>query len=42
MKRTLLDDIIQIYFTIPRDTKPKNKLICDMIENLIKSIRKFY
>lgn len=52
MKRTLLDDVLQVYLSIdctPETNKwcyscscCRNKPICDMIENFIKSLRKFY
>lgn len=52
MKRTLLDDILQVYYTIPCDYIPhyfcssctccKNREMCFMIENLINSIKNFY
>lgn len=52
MKRTLLDDLIQAYHTIPCVTYEdsfctlcgycKNKSMCKMIVNLINSMRKFY
>ena len=52
MKRTLLDDILQVYYSIPCEEAEnaycfscsccKNKAICNMIENLINSIKKFY
>lgn len=52
MKRTLLDDILQVYYTIPCVTDEnsfctycgycKNKSMCKMIENLIKSMKEFY
>lgn len=52
MKRTLLDDILQVYYSIPCDIGEnyycfpckccKNKSMCKMIENLIKSMKEFY
>ena len=47
MKRTLLDDIEKIYFSI-RCTSPvscgrcRNKLICKITANLLKSLKKHY
>lgn len=48
MKRTLLDDILQVYNTTPCITDEdscdncKNMLMCDMIWNLIISMVDFY
>lgn len=52
MKRTLLDDVLQVYYRIPCITDEnsfcssctccKNKSMCDMIENFINSLKKFY
>ena len=52
MKRTLLDDIKKVYFSIECITEDntictycgycKNKSMCKMIENLIKSMKEFY
>ena len=52
MKRTLLDDLIEVNYLIPCETKDnnycyrcedcKNKLMCNMVENLINSLKKYY
>ena len=47
MKRTLLDDVEKIYFSIPCTSgviceRCKNKLMCDIVEDLMKSLKKFY
>ena len=47
MKRTLLDDVEKIYFLIPCTSSRsceccKNKIICDITEDLMKSLKKFY
>lgn len=47
MKRTLFDDVEKVYFSIPCTSNDnckycKNKLICDIIQNFLKSLRKFY
>lgn len=47
MKRTLLDDVLQVYFTIPCNTTHicsscKNDNICKTMFNLLKSLRKHY
>ena len=48
MKRTLLDDFIKIYNSINCDSEYcscsecSNKYICDLIDNVITSISKFY
>ena len=47
VNRTLLDDIEKIYFSIPcasgvRCECCKNKLMCDIVEDLMKSLKKFY
>ena len=47
-KRTLHDDFMKIYHSIPCDIiymsciECKNKVLCDLTENLLKSLRKFY
>ena len=47
MKRTLLDDVEKVYFSI-RCTSAykceccKNKQICDITQNLLKSLKKYY
>ena len=47
VNRTLLDDVEKIYFSIPCSTAVscehcKNKLIFDVTEDLMKSLKKFY
>ena len=48
MKRTLLDDFIKIYNSIYCDyeycscSKCSNNYICDIVSDVIKSIRKHY
>lgn len=52
MKRTLLDDILQVYNSIPcltnensfctRCANCKNRIMCNMISNLIDSMIDFY
>ena len=52
MKRTLLDDLLQVYYSIPCDEIEnaycsscsccKNKMFCNMVMNLIDSIVEFY
>ena len=52
VNRTLLDDLEKVYYSTGCITtnnswdyvcsECKNKLICDVTENLIKSIKKFY
>ena len=47
VNRTLLDDVEKIYFSIPCTSGVsceycKNKLICDIAEDLMKSLKKFY
>ena len=47
INRSLLDDIEKIYFAIPCTSGVscehcKNKVICDLSQNLIKSIKKLY
>ena len=47
MKRTLLDDVLKIYFSIPCTSGVscehcKNKVLCDLTENLLNSLKKFY
>lgn len=51
-KRTLLDDVLQVYYSIPCDcyanefcdscTSCKNRYICNMVENFINSLKKYY
>ena len=45
--KTLLDDVEKIYFSIPCTSGVscehcKNKLLCDLIANLLKSLKKLY
>ena len=45
--RTLLDDVEKIYFSIECTSaysceRCKNKLMCDIVEDLMKSVKKFY
>ena len=47
VNRTLLDDVEKIYFSIPCTSGVsceccKNKLMCDIMEDLMKSLKKFY
>ena len=47
VNRTLLDDVEKIYFSIPCASGVscehcKNKVICDIVEDLMKSLKKFY
>ena len=45
--KTLLDNVEKIYFSIPYSSAVscehcKNKLLCDLTANLLKSLKKFY
>ena len=45
--KTLLDDVLKIYYSIPCTygvscEHCKNKLLCDLTENLLKSLKKIY
>ena len=47
INRTLLDDVEKIYFSIRctsayKCERCKNKLMCDIVEDLMKSLKKFY
>ena len=47
LKRTLLDDVEKIYFLIPCSSGVscehcKNKVLCDLTANLLKSLKKIY
>ena len=47
MKNSLLDDIEKTYFSIPCSSGVsceycKNKDICDLTQNLLKSLKKYY
>ena len=47
VNRTLLDDVEKIYFSIPCTSGVsceccENKLMCDIVEDLMKSLKKFY
>ena len=47
VNRTLLNDVEKIYFSIPCTSGIsceccKNKLMCDIVEDLMKSLKKFY
>ena len=47
VNRTLLDDVEKIYFSILCTSgvsceRCKNKLMCDIVEDLMKSLKKFY
>ena len=47
VNRTLLDDVEKIYFSIECTSgysceRCKNKLMCDITEDLMKSLKKFY
>ena len=46
-KRTLLDDVLKCYFSIPCTSGVtcnhcKNKLLCDLTNNLLSSLKKYY
>ena len=46
-KNTLLDDVEKIYFSIPCTCgfsceQCKNKVLCDLTQNLLKSLKKYY
>ena len=45
--KTLLDDVEKIYFSIPCSSGVscehcKNKVLCDLTSNLLKSLKKIY
>ena len=47
IKRTLLDDVEEVYFSIPcmsacECVYCKNKVICDLTQNLLKSLKIYY
>ena len=47
INRSLLDDIEKVYFSIPCTSGVscehcKNKLLCDLTENLLKSLKGYY
>ena len=47
INRTLLNDVEKIYFSIPCTSgfsceHCKNKVLCDLTENLLKSLKKYY
>lgn len=52
MKRTLLDDVFQVFYSIPCDFYEncycsscsccKNKMFCSMVQNLIYSLMEIY
>ena len=47
INRSLLDDVEKIYFSIPCTSGVscehcKNKVLCDLTENLLNSLKKFY
>ena len=47
VNKTLLNDVEKIYFSIPCSSGVscehcKNKLLCDLTENLLKSLKKYY
>ena len=47
VNRTLLNDVEKIYFSIPCTSGVscehcKNKAICDLTQNLLKSLKKLY
>ena len=46
-KRFLLDDVEKIYFSIPCTSGVscehcKNKVLCDLTQELLKTLKKFY
>ena len=47
INRSLLDDVEKIYFSIPCTSGVscehcKNKVLCDLTQNLLKSVKKHY
>ena len=47
VNRNLFNDVLKIYFSIPCTSGVscehcKNKLLCDLTENLLKSLKKYY
>ena len=47
MKRSLLDDVEKIYFSIPCTSEVSfehciNKVLCDLTQNLLKSLKIYY
>ena len=47
INRSLLDDVEKIYFSIPCTSGVscehcKNKVLCDLTENLLNSLKKYY
>ena len=47
VNRTLLNDVLKIYFSIPCTSGVsceycKNKVICDLTQNLLKSLKNYY
>ena len=47
INRNLLDDVEEIYFSIPCTSGVscehcKNKVLCDLTENLLNSLKKYY
>ena len=47
INRSLLDDVEKIYFSIPCTSGVscehcKNKVLCDLSQNLLKSLKKLY
>ena len=47
VNRNLFNDVLKIYFSIPCASGVscehcKNKLLCDLTENLLKSLKKYY
>ena len=47
INRSLLDDVEKIYFAIPCTSGVsckhcKNKVLCDLTQNLLKSLKKYY
>ena len=47
INRSLLDDVEKIYFSIPCTSGVscehcKNKVLCDLLQNLLKSLKKHY
>ena len=47
VNRTLLNDVEKIYFSIPCTSGVscehcKNKVLCDLTANLLKSLKKYY
>ena len=47
INRSILDDVLKTYFSIPCTSGVscehcKNKVLCDLTENLLNSLKKYY